>query len=132
MSAHVCIDFGDERYAIDVAHVREVIELGAIFPVPGTHPVLAGIGHLHGEILPVVCLQHLLGVPAGEPSRIVVAHDGDRCAGLAVDRVADLGDLPEARAPADPLTRGVVPHAGEKLVVLDIPAILEAVRRTVS
>ena len=104
MSAHVCIGLGFDRYAVDVEHVREVTELGTIVPVPGAGPRIAGIRHLHGEILPVVRLRELVGASAGIPRRLVVVQDGDRCAGLAVDRadcVADLAGAERACRAAD-------------------------------
>jgi purine-binding chemotaxis protein CheW len=127
MSVHVCIALGAERYGVAVEHVREVAELGAIVPVPGAGPQVIGIRHLRGEILPVVHLHDLLGAPAGRPRRLVVVHDGDRCAGLAVDRADDVEDLPEPDEPGELLTRGAVLHAGTVVGLLDVPAILDAV-----
>ena len=128
MSAHVCIGLGFDRYAVDVEHVREVTELGTIVPVPGAGPRIAGIRHLHGEILPVVRLRELVGASAGIPRRLVVVQDGDRCAGLAVDRADCVADLPEPDGPAERLIRGTVLHDGAAHSVLDVPALLDAVR----
>jgi purine-binding chemotaxis protein CheW len=127
MSAHVCVALGAERFGVAVEHVREVAELGTIVPVPGAGPRVAGIRHLHGEILPVVHLTDLLGTPAGNPRRLLVVHDGDRCAALAVDRADDVEELPEPDAPGEPLTRGAVLHRGAVLGILDVPALLDAV-----
>jgi purine-binding chemotaxis protein CheW len=129
MSAHVCIALGFDRYAIAVEHVREVTELGTVVPVPGAGPRMAGIRHLHGEILPVVRLRNLLGAPAGNARRLVVVHEGDSCAGLAVDRADAVEDLPEPDEPGDePWLRGTVEHDGVTRALLDVPAILDAVR----
>ncbi len=127
MSAHVCVALGGERYGVAVEHVDEVAELGAVVPVPGAGPLVAGIRHLRGEILPVVRLHDLLGAPPGHPRRIVVVHDGDRRAGLAVDRADDVEDLPEPDAPAERLTRGAVLHGDVVVGILDVPAVLDAV-----
>jgi purine-binding chemotaxis protein CheW len=127
MSAHVCVALGAERYGLAVEHVREVAEIGTVVPVPGAGPRVAGIRHLHGEILPIVRLHDLLGAPAGDPRRIVVVYDGDRCAGLAVDRAEEVEELPEPDAHGEPLTRGSVLHQGTMLGVLDVPALLDAV-----
>jgi purine-binding chemotaxis protein CheW len=126
MTAHVCIALGAERYAVPVADVREVAELGTVVPVAGAGPHVAGVRHLHGEILPVVRLHQLLGSPAGSPRRIVVVRDGDRCAGLAVDRADDVDDLPAPDAPGDPFTSGSVLHGGVVIGLLDVGAILDA------
>jgi purine-binding chemotaxis protein CheW len=127
MSTHVCITLGPERYGVAVEQVREVTELGAIVPVPGAGPLVAGIQNLRGEILPVVRLHDLLGGPAGDPRRIVVVREGDRSAGLAVDRAEAVMDLPEPGEPVEPLMRGSVLHDGAVLGILDVAAVLDAV-----
>jgi purine-binding chemotaxis protein CheW len=132
MTAHVCIGLGAERYGVAVEHVREVAELGTIVPVPGAGPHVAGVRHLHGEILPIVRLHDLLGSPAGSPRRIVVVHDGDRYAGLAVDCADDVDDLPAPAAPGEAFTYGSVLHGGAVVGLLDVAAILDAASTPVS
>jgi purine-binding chemotaxis protein CheW len=127
MTAHVCVTVGAERYGVAVEHVREVTELGSIVPVPGAGPAIAGIRHLHGEILPVAHLSRLLGAPAGAPRRIVVVNDRDRCAGLVVDRADDVEELPEPPAPGEALMRGTVLHGDTVFGILDVPRLLDAI-----
>jgi purine-binding chemotaxis protein CheW len=126
MSAHVCVALGGERYGVAVEYVDEVAEPGAVVPVPGAGPLLAGVRHLRGEILPVVRLHDLLGAPAGHPRRVVVVHDRDRRAGLLVDRADGVEDLTPPDAPGEPLTRGAVLHGGAVIGILDVPAVLDA------
>jgi purine-binding chemotaxis protein CheW len=128
MSAHVCVALGMERYAVAVEHVREVADLGTVVPVPGAAAWFAGIRHLHGDILPVVLMHDLLTAPVGHPRRILVVHDDDRFAGLAVDSAYEIADLPPPDAPGTALTLGSVQHGDTVMGVLDIPAILDAVR----
>jgi purine-binding chemotaxis protein CheW len=126
MTAHVCIALGAERYAVPVVDVLEVAELGTVVPVAGAGPHVAGVRHLHGEILPIVRLHDLLGSAAGSPRRIVVVHDGDRHAGLAVDSADDVDDLPAPAAPGEAFTSGSVLHRGALVGLLDVAAILDA------
>lgn len=125
MSIHVCVTLGTERYGVAVEHVREIAEIGTVVPVPGAGARVAGIRHLRGEILPVVRLHDLLGAPPGNPRRIVVVHDDDRWACLAVDRADEVEDLPEPDGPGAPLTLGAVLHDGAMLGILDVPALLD-------
>jgi purine-binding chemotaxis protein CheW len=53
----------DERYAIESRLVLEVVKSPAITDVPGTPPLLCGVTNLRGEILPVMDLGQLLGLP---------------------------------------------------------------------
>jgi purine-binding chemotaxis protein CheW len=127
MTAHVCFALGAERYAVAVEQVREVAELGTVVPVPGAGPQVAGVRYLRGEILPVVRLHGLLGAPLGAVTRIVIVDDGDRRAGLAVDRTDDVEELAEPDAPGAPLTRGAVLHGGSVVGIVDVSAVLDVV-----
>jgi purine-binding chemotaxis protein CheW len=86
---------GGGRLALPVEHVREIARLGALSPVPGAGEVVLGVRNLRGQVLPVFDLAALLGRPAGEPARIVVAEAEGRRAGLAIDGVADVADSAE-------------------------------------
>lgn len=132
MSTHVCIGLGAERYGVPVEHVREIAELGTVVPVPGAGPHVAGVRHLHGEILPIVRLHDLLGSPAASPRRIVVVHEGARHAGLAVDSADAVDDLPAPTAAGEAFTYGSVLHGGTVVGLLDVAAILDAASGPVS
>jgi chemotaxis signal transduction protein len=123
---HLRIRLGTEQYALDLEHVLEVLELGDITPVPGSGATLIGLRNLRGEILPALDLSALLGV-AGEssPRSLVVVADGDRRAGLAVDELIDLSQLPAATARVDSLlVREGVLVEGAQVGVVDVPAML--------
>jgi chemotaxis signal transduction protein len=123
---HLRIRLGTEQYALDLEHVLEVLELGDITPVPGSGATLIGLRNLRGEILPALDLSALLGV-VGEssPRSLVVVADGDRRAGLAVDELIDLSQLPAATARVDSLlVREGVLVEGAQVGVVDVPAML--------
>jgi len=133
VKTYVRVAVGGEHYAIAVERVREVAEIGNVVPVPGAGPNIMGIRHLHGEVLPVVGLTGLLGAPAGAPvRRIVVVEDERRRAGLGVDVVDGVGELPEPDAAGHPLTRGAVLDRGALVGVLDVHALLDAVSASVA
>jgi chemotaxis signal transduction protein len=90
---------GHELYALPVENVLEIAGLGDLSPVPGTDETVLGVRNLRGRVLPVFDLARLLGVPGdGRPSTLVVAEDDGRQAGLAIDEVTDVGELPETAA----------------------------------
>jgi purine-binding chemotaxis protein CheW len=93
---HVRVRVAGEQYALPVEHVAEVVELGQVTPVPGAPRPLLGLQNLRGEIVSVVDLATALGLH-GEtrPSRLIVATDGARRAGFAIDEVLSVGSLPE-------------------------------------
>ncbi len=132
MKTYVRVAVGGEHYAIAVERVHEVAEIGAVVPVPGAGPNVTGIRHLHGEVLPVIGLSGLLGAPGSAAARIVVVDEAGRRAGLGVDAVEGVGELPEPDAPGHPLTRGAVLHRGGLVGVLDVHALLDAVSASVA
>jgi chemotaxis signal transduction protein len=96
---HVRMRVGNELYALPVGNVLEIAELGELSPVPGTGEMVLGVRNLHGRVLPVFDLALVLGVPGdGQPTTLVVAEDQGRQAGLAIDEVTDVGELPETAA----------------------------------
>src|SRR3984885_12144411 len=123
---HLRIRLGTEHYALDLDHVLEVVELGEVTPVPGSAATLIGIRNLRGELLPVLDLSASLGVAGESASRsLVVVADDDRRAGLAVDEVIDLSQLPEATARVDLLlVQGGVLVDGALVGVVDVSAML--------
>lgn len=130
MSAvHVRVRAGGEQYALPVDGVREIAEMAAISPVPGAPAELLGVWNLRGDVLAAVDLAGLLGLEAaGEPRRIVVAEDGEVRAGLVVESVADIGELPEALEPADSRFLSASSLLGRTPVgVVDLGAVLGAV-----
>jgi len=59
-------EFAGERYALDIALAREIVEMVPITPVPRAPPHIAGIINLRGEITTVLNLSTILGIPQGE------------------------------------------------------------------
>jgi purine-binding chemotaxis protein CheW len=107
-TVHVTVRVNAELYALPVEAVVEVAEVGQLTPVPGTRAGALGLQNLRGTALPVFDLAELLGLSGGDtPRLLVVAEDGARRAGLAVDEVCDVGELPTADEESDsPLLRG--------------------------
>jgi chemotaxis signal transduction protein len=114
-----------EHYALPVEQVLEVAEPGDLAPVPGSPAQIIGVRNLCGQVVPVISLATLLGLPSEEPGRIVVAELGARRAGLAVESVLDVNQLPESSEPTDsPFLSGAALIDGTLVGLLDVDAIL--------
>jgi purine-binding chemotaxis protein CheW len=127
VTAYVRMRLGTESYAAPVGHVLEVAELGEVSPVPGAPSAVLGVRNLRGQILPVIDLALLLGVPrTALPGRLLVAEAAGQRAGFAMDQVSEVGKLDGRWDEAEsPLLTAVV-LAGEDLVgVLDLPKLFE-------
>ena len=88
----LCV-LADERYALPMRTVREVLRWVVPTPIPGTPPTLLGVIHHRGAVLPIVDIRSLLQLPRPLVTRntrlIVVEHEG-LSAGIVVDVVADI------------------------------------------
>lgn len=136
-----CLVFflGEERFALRLREVEEVVRVPAITLIPGVHPAVLGAVARHGEVLPILDLRRLLGfqeAPHNPESRVVVARHEDIRAGLLVDRVEDIVTIPERLLrPAVPggetVPSFLLALAGDgaaMLRILDLAALLETVR----
>jgi purine-binding chemotaxis protein CheW len=119
-----------EDYALSVADVLEVAELGEVTQVPGAGGEIMGVRNLRGQVVPVVDLARVLDLPDGaSPKRIVIAEQGGRKAGLAVDEVAGVEELPEASEDVESphLVRAALVD-GSLVGLVDIGSVLDAVQ----
>jgi purine-binding chemotaxis protein CheW len=122
---HVRVRVAAEHYALPVEQVLEVADLGAIAPVPGSPPEILGVRNLRGQVIPVIALATLLGLTGDRPSRVVVAESGDLRAGIVVDEVLDVAELPPASEQVDSeylLAAFLID--GELVGALDVEAVL--------
>lgn len=104
---HLALSLGGQLFLLDVAHVREILDIPAMSPLPGAGPDVLGLIDLRGRAVEVACLAARLGVPGGMAEgegRILVldtAGPEDRPLGLRVDRVERVVDIrPDALEPA--------------------------------
>lgn len=125
---HVRVRVAGEHYALPVDRVLEVAELGPLTVVPGSPPEILGVRNLRGQVLPVIALAALLGLPAGDPTRVVVIESGELRAGLRVDEVLEVEELPPSSEPVESdLLDGACMVDGELVGVLDVDAVLSSV-----
>jgi purine-binding chemotaxis protein CheW len=94
-NVHVYVRVGAEGYALPVDHVLEVLGPGRLSPLPGAAAYVLGLRNVRGQVVPVFDLAALVG--AGSPEsrqRVCVASHRAGLAGLAVDEVTDVAELP--------------------------------------
>ena len=64
ISQYMTFKLGNELFAINVAQVREVIEVPAITRVPNAPEYLRGVVNVRGKAIPVADLRQRFGLPA--------------------------------------------------------------------
>lgn len=60
----IAFRLGGERYAIDAAAVLNMAELGGLTPLPSGRDSVMGLTEWRGELLTVLDLRRILGLPA--------------------------------------------------------------------
>ena len=100
---------GDNRLALDVRRVREVVPRVRLRPVSGAPAWLAGVFVYRGRVVPVLDLHRLAGggeCPPHLSSRIIlVPHGGqvaggaERLLGLLATQVADIREVSDEQTP---------------------------------
>lgn len=91
-SSFEVIEFGlaHERYAIESAHVREVVPLENLTPLPCTPAFVLGIVNLRGEIVSVIDLRKFFDLPiTGLPdlNKVIVLESASMVFGILADVV---------------------------------------------
>ena len=97
---HLCFWLGEQSYALPVEQVQEIRATGAWSTLPGSPHWVLGVMNLRGLVIPLYDLRLRFGVAPGSqasavPVLIVVAAKG-KLAGLVVDGVMDVTDIPAA------------------------------------
>ncbi len=121
---------GKITYGINVAKVREVINLQPITKMPSTHKFIDGVFTLRGKVIPLVNLATCLNVPDSEPKRIIVAELNNYQAGFLVDEVSRIHRISWTRMESAPeianshLVVGIVKMENKMVVLLDFERIL--------
>jgi purine-binding chemotaxis protein CheW len=120
----VVFALADERYALPINRVREIIRYTEPRSVHSTEHGVRGVLSLRGQIVPVYDLAERLGIHAehGEDNKIVIVETGSETAGVIVDAVEEVltidHDRIEAVPGADTNTIESITEIEGRLVVL--------------
>ncbi len=132
MSAYVRIRVASEAYALPVTQVLEVASLGKITVVPGAPADVLGVRNLRGQILPVIDLAGLLEIRrAAPPGHLLVTEANGNRAGLVIDEVQGVTELPAPTAEAQSglLAGSLLGADGDLIGVIDVERVFGALDR---
>jgi purine-binding chemotaxis protein CheW len=83
----------NERFALPVAAVRQIVAAPPVTRLPGAPQAVGGIANAHGMLVTTVSAPRLLGLPAPAASEwLIVLAMGEGRIGLEVDEVEDVGE----------------------------------------
>jgi len=96
----VVFDVEQQRYAIRVSNVSEIIRMVQIDPLPDAPEWVSGVINLRGQIIPVIDLRKRLGKESAEMDLttpiIITREQGQGRIGIVVDTVDDMAHLESA------------------------------------
>ncbi|MBW3589785.1 MAG: chemotaxis protein CheW [Actinobacteria bacterium] len=134
LSAIVIFRLGEDRYALDVEVVMEVVRMVAIAPIPEAPPWLSGVVDFRGRVVPVIDLRVRLGLPerTRDPNTpIVLARTETGPVGLIVDEMetvatvsSDSIEPPDEMAGSAHAVSGVVRLGHGLILLLDLSDLL--------
>ena len=130
----VVFDIGDQRYALRLPIVEQVLRMVEVSYLPEAPAIVLGVINFHGRIIPVVDIQRRLGrspIPYGLTSRLLVARTNRRTLALPVDEVLGVQDIPpenvtspDAVLPGTGLVAGMVALSDGILFIHDLDTFL--------
>jgi purine-binding chemotaxis protein CheW len=139
---YMTFKLGDELFAIDVARVREVLEVSQITKVPTAPAYMRGVVNVRGQATPVVDLRQRFGLPKGADSvhtRIIVMElelDGEATVlGGIADSVHEVIELDTGSIDPPPriamrwrtdFIQGMGKRGDEFIIVLDVNAVFSS------
>jgi purine-binding chemotaxis protein CheW len=137
----ICFWLSGQQLGVPIEHVKETIVLRPITHVFLTPRWIAGLINLRGDVVAVLDLAGLLGLPPTgftDETRIVITRSGGKTAGLLVDRLAEARSYDRERLEPPPATlpveaaelvAGVATlEDGVPLVLLDLERLLHSER----
>jgi purine-binding chemotaxis protein CheW len=139
---YITFRLGDELFAINVAQVREVLELPLVTKVPTAPDYMRGVVNVRGKAIPVVDLRRKFGLPPTPDtvhSRIVVMElelDGETTVlGGIADSVHEVIELEPGQINPPPrialrwrteLIQGMGKRGDDFIIILDLARVFSA------
>jgi chemotaxis signal transduction protein len=129
---------GGRRVGLELAHIIQVTQVGAVHPVPTLEPAVRGVVALHGRLVPVIHLGALLDAGPCPPTAgdlvVVVSLDGRRVC-LEIDDAEVVVREPALPVPPGstlPWAVGVARHPEGMVPLLDLAALGSRFREVAS
>jgi len=101
---YVVYELANEKYALKISDVYEIIKMQKITVVYNSKPFLEGVINLRGKIVPVVNLHKRFGLhnyTTTKLTRIVVLKSRDEMVGIVVDRVNQVVKFSDIQPPPE-------------------------------
>ncbi len=132
----VTFSLGGKDYAVDIMKVKEIAKFGNFTYVPNTMHFVRGVYNLRGEIISVIDLRQMFGVPVPDEEKTqesgLIVRVDDHLLGVVVDSIDRVVGISSSEIqPPHPIfadvniryISGVVEHEGRLYIILDVERI---------
>jgi purine-binding chemotaxis protein CheW len=140
---YLTFTLADEIFAVDVARVREILEMPSITKVPQVPDFMLGVINLRGCVVPVIDLRQKFGMKETDQTVntciivVEVAMDGENFVlGSLADSVQEVIEMEPSQIEAAPhigtnlktdFLKGMGKHDGRFVMILDIDKVFSSV-----
>lgn len=103
---YIELGIGNERYAVKIEDIHEIIKMQVITDIPHGRSVVKGVINLRGKVVPVISLRTIFGLQEEnftKATRIIVVKYQEESIGIIVDQVNKVTTYPEIQPPPDQL-----------------------------
>ena len=127
-----------ERFALDVAYVREIIPQQDVTPVPFVPPTVAGVINHRGTIYTLIRFARLAGLGAGLEGTVALLRLPEMAVGIAVEAVEGIERVPGlllstttegALPPTVPFLRRARDPSGRLVHAIDAEMLVDTIYR---
>ncbi|MTI84283.1 MAG: purine-binding chemotaxis protein CheW [Firmicutes bacterium] len=129
----VIMSLNDQRYALPINNVSEIIRVMEVIKVPNMRDYCTGIINLRGSVVPVISLGLRLGLGESEltkDSRVIVVEQNGHKLGLTVDSVYSVTEFsqeqmeePESLGDTEQFIKGVIHLDNNMVLFLDLDKV---------
>jgi purine-binding chemotaxis protein CheW len=133
----LCFRVADEKYAINIMEIKEIIKPREVTEVPRVPPYVSGVLSLRGIIIPVFNMHKRLGhvvMKVSGKERIIVVKKGEEFCGVMVDEVIQVVRISFATIEPPPavldgidrdFVDGIGRFDGHMLILLNLEKVLD-------
>ena len=91
---HLVFTVKDEKFAIDIMRIVEILNPVDVHTIPDLPPFIDGVINLRGNIIPIINLRKRFDIDEpSEKARIIIIRFDNESVGLLVDSVVEIKEL---------------------------------------
>ncbi|MBI2601724.1 MAG: chemotaxis protein CheW [Deltaproteobacteria bacterium] len=128
------VNIQDDRYVVKMHEVKSIETKKEIVPLPNSHSNLLGLANLQSRIVPVYCLEMLMGYQKSKNADWLITCGDTETIALAFEEFEGQFNIPKDAiflhegASANLPIEGGVQIGNKKGLIIRIPVIIETIR----